>query len=114
LPVTGRPHKALTAEHLINHLELSGFVVMRRRALVTMLLCDRSLRLLQARGGKARIDWTGAGLLTAAVSAWLLMLSWGGVEMPWTAPPILGLGLTPGLARASAQRCRSARHSMLQ
>jgi EmrB/QacA subfamily drug resistance transporter len=62
-------------------------------ALVAMLLCDRSLRLLQARGGKARIDWTGAGLLTAAVSAWLLVLSWGGVEMPWTAPPILGLAL---------------------
>jgi hypothetical protein len=40
-----------------------------------MLLCDRSLRLLQARGGKGRIDWTGAGLLTAAVSAWLLILS---------------------------------------
>jgi EmrB/QacA subfamily drug resistance transporter len=62
-------------------------------ALVAMLLCDRSLRLLQARGGKARIDWTGAGLLTATVSAWLLVLSWGGVEMPWTAPPILGLAL---------------------
>lgn len=60
-------------------------------ALVAMLLCDRSLRLLQARGGKARIDWTGAGLLTAAVSAWLLALSWGGVEMPWTSPPVLGL-----------------------
>jgi EmrB/QacA subfamily drug resistance transporter len=62
-------------------------------ALVAMLLCDRSLRLLRARGGKARIDWTGAGLLTAAVSAWLLMLSWGGVEMPWTAPPILALAV---------------------
>src|ERR1700692_3869538 len=58
-----------------------------------MLLFDRSLRLLRARGGKARIDWTGAGLLTATVSAWLLVLSWGGVEMPWTAPPILGLAL---------------------
>jgi Na+/melibiose symporter-like transporter len=32
-------------------------------------------------------------LLTAAVSAWLLVLSWGGVEMPWTAPPILALGM---------------------
>jgi EmrB/QacA subfamily drug resistance transporter len=61
-------------------------------ALVAILLCDRALRLLQPRGGKARIDWAGAGLLTAAVSAWLLVLSWGGVEMPWMAPPILGLG----------------------
>lgn len=63
-------------------------------ALVAMLLCHRALRLLQPRAQRARIDWAGAGLLTAAISAWLLLLSWGGVEMPWTAPPILGLGAT--------------------
>ena len=62
-------------------------------ALIAMLLCDRALRLLQPRVKQARIDWAGAGLLTAAVSAWLLVLSWGGVEMPWTAPPIVGLGV---------------------
>jgi EmrB/QacA subfamily drug resistance transporter len=62
-------------------------------ALVAMLLCDRALRLLQPRVKQAKIDWVGAGLLTAAVSAWLLVLSWGGVEMPWTAPPIVGLGV---------------------
>jgi MFS family permease len=61
-------------------------------ALIAMLLCDHALRLLPVRSGRARIDWAGAGLLTAAVSAWLLVLSWGGVEMPWTAPPILALG----------------------
>jgi EmrB/QacA subfamily drug resistance transporter len=61
-------------------------------ALVAMVLCDHALRLLPVRAGRARIDWAGAGLLTAAVSAWLLVLSSGGVEMPWTAPPILGLG----------------------
>jgi EmrB/QacA subfamily drug resistance transporter len=61
-------------------------------ALIAMVLCDHALRLLPTRAGRARIDWAGAGLLTAAVSAWLLVLSWGGVEMPWTAPPILALG----------------------
>lgn len=61
-------------------------------ALIAMLLCDRALRLLQPKARKARIDWAGAGLLTAAVSAWLLVLSWGGVEMPWTSTPILALG----------------------
>jgi EmrB/QacA subfamily drug resistance transporter len=61
-------------------------------ALIAMVLCDHALRLLPVRAGRARIDWAGAGLLTAAVSAWLLVLSWGGVEMPWTAPPILALG----------------------
>ncbi len=58
-------------------------------ALVAMLLCDRALRLLRAQARQARIDWVGAGLLTAAVSAWLLVLSWGGVEMPWTRRPSL-------------------------
>lgn len=60
-------------------------------ALLAMVLCERALRLLQPRAGKVRIDWMGALLLTSAVSTWLLVLSWGGVEMPWTAPPILGL-----------------------
>lgn len=61
-------------------------------ALVAMLLCDRALRLLQTRPRQARIDWAGAGLLTAAVSAWLLVLSWGGVEVPWMSPTIFALG----------------------
>jgi MFS family permease len=62
-----------------------------------MLLCDRALRLLQTRAQQARIDWTGAGLLTAAVTAWLLVLSWGGVELPWLSPPIVALAAV-GLA----------------
>lgn len=61
-------------------------------ALIAMVLCDRALRVLKPPARKARIDWTGAGLLTAAITCWLLMLSWGGVEMSWTAPPILALG----------------------
>jgi EmrB/QacA subfamily drug resistance transporter len=60
-------------------------------ALLAMLLCDRALRLLVPRAEKARIDWAGAGLLTATVTAALLILSWGGVQMPWTAPLILEL-----------------------
>jgi MFS family permease len=61
-------------------------------ALVAMLLCYRALGLLRIRARQARIDWVGAGLLTAAVSAWLLVLSWGGVEVPWHSPTILALG----------------------
>lgn len=61
-------------------------------ALIAMLLCDRALRVLPVRAQRARIDWAGAGLLTAAVTAWLLVLSWGGVEVPWTSPVILTLG----------------------
>jgi EmrB/QacA subfamily drug resistance transporter len=62
-------------------------------ALLAMVLCDRALRLLRPVARQARIDWVGAGLLTAAVTAWLLVLSWGGVEMPWTDPLLLALGI---------------------
>ena len=66
-------------------------------ALVAMVLCDRALRLLHRRAREARIDWAGAAMLTAAVSAWLMVLSWGGVEMSWTAPPIIGLSAAGAL-----------------
>jgi EmrB/QacA subfamily drug resistance transporter len=62
-------------------------------ALIAMVLCERALRLLQPRARQVRIDWAGAGLLTGAISCWLLLLSWGGVEMPWLSWPIVGLGL---------------------
>ena len=62
-------------------------------ALIAMVLCDRALRLLQPRAKQVRIDWAGAGLLTAAISCWLIVLSWGGVEMPWLSWPVVGLGL---------------------
>jgi EmrB/QacA subfamily drug resistance transporter len=62
-------------------------------ALLAMLLCHRALRLLTVRARKARIDWLGAALLTAAVSAWLLVLTWGGVTLPWQSPTIIGLGV---------------------
>jgi EmrB/QacA subfamily drug resistance transporter len=66
-------------------------------AVIAMVLCDRALRLLPVRAKRARIDWAGAALLTAAVSAWLLVLSWGGVEMPWDSPIILSVAAA-GLA----------------
>lgn len=40
-----------------------------------------------------RIDYTGAGLLTAATAALLLLLSWGGTTAPWLSPTIIGLAL---------------------
>ena len=60
-------------------------------ALLAMLLCDRALRLLRVQARSVRIDWVGAGLLTAAISAGLLVLSWGGVEVPWASPVIFAL-----------------------
>jgi EmrB/QacA subfamily drug resistance transporter len=58
--------------------------------LAAMVLCNRALRLLPVRRLPARIDYLGAALLTAGVTAWLLVLSWGGTEYPWVSTPIIG------------------------
>ena len=59
--------------------------------LVAMWLCNRALRTMPVVRRPARIDWLGAALLVGGVTAWLLMLSWGGVEYPWMSMPVLGL-----------------------
>lgn len=59
--------------------------------LLAMALCIRALGVIRHTRRVARIDWTGAGLVVLEVSAWLLLLSWGGTEYPWLSAPILGL-----------------------
>jgi len=80
--------------------------------LAAMVLCERGLRLLPVRRQTVRIDWIGAVLLIAAVTAWLLVLSSGGIEMPWLSPPLLilataGIALTLALV-AHERRARDA------
>ena len=59
--------------------------------LAAMWLCNRALKLLPARNLRARIDYVGAALLTAAIACFLLVLSWGGTQYPWLSLPVLGL-----------------------
>lgn len=59
--------------------------------LVAMWLSHRGLAILPVRRARGRIDYLGAALLTAGVTAWLLVLSWGGVEYPWLSPEVLGM-----------------------
>jgi EmrB/QacA subfamily drug resistance transporter len=40
-----------------------------------------------------RIDYMAVALLTSATVALLLVLSWGGVQYPWSSPFIIGLGM---------------------
>ncbi len=60
--------------------------------LAAMVLCNNALKLLPVRNLGGKIDYLGAALLTGGVTAFLLVLSWGGSEYPWLSPPILGLG----------------------
>ncbi len=48
---------------------------------VAFALCHPALRHLVVRGGRRRIDFLGAALLTASVTAFLLVAAWGGTEM---------------------------------
>jgi EmrB/QacA subfamily drug resistance transporter len=61
--------------------------------LVAMVLCDRALRMLRRQPRAVRIDYAGSALLVAGVTALLLMLSWGGVELPWSSTPVITLGV---------------------
>ena len=61
--------------------------------LAAMWLCNRALKLLPVRKLQARIDYVGAALLTAGVTCFLLVLSWGGTEYPWVSAPIAGLAV---------------------
>jgi EmrB/QacA subfamily drug resistance transporter len=45
------------------------------------------------RSVRHRIDYAGAGLLTAATVCLLLFLSWGGTLYPWLSPVVLGLAM---------------------
>ncbi|HET9655297.1 MAG TPA: MDR family MFS transporter [Kineosporiaceae bacterium] len=50
---------------------------------------------LPRRRSEHRIDWLGAGLLTVAITAVVLITTWGGDQYPWLSAQILGLaGLT--------------------
>ncbi len=59
--------------------------------ILAVILSNRALKLLKPRGGNLRIDYAGAALLTAVITAVLLLMSWGGTLYAWTAPPMLAL-----------------------
>jgi EmrB/QacA subfamily drug resistance transporter len=53
---------------------------------------------LPRRRSEHRIDWLGAGVLTVAITALVLITAWGGTEYPWASVQIFGLA---GLAAAA-------------
>ena len=47
-----------------------------------------------------RVDYAAVTLLTSATVALLLVLSWGGVQFPWSSPVILGLAVAAAVLTA--------------
>ena len=68
-------------------------------ALVTFVVIRRNLANPPVARG-VRIDWLGAVLLAVALTAFLLILTWGGREHGWTSPVILSTAAVGGLALA--------------
>ncbi|MGX8910061.1 MDR family MFS transporter [Streptomyces netropsis] len=65
-----------------------------------LLIVGSGIRLRTERI-KARIDYTGAGLLTAGILALTLLASWGGTSYAWSSPVILALGAVSVLTLAA-------------
>jgi EmrB/QacA subfamily drug resistance transporter len=63
---------------------------------VTSIVLPRS-----AQRRDVRIDWAGTALLSAAIACFVLLTSWGGVEVAWSSPVILVLGLIGVVAAAA-------------
>jgi len=85
----------LTGGYLTDHLSWRAiFWINLPLGILTFLLTVRALNILpRHRGRPANIDYPGAALLTAAVTAGLLLLGWGGNEYDWDSAPILALGV---------------------
>jgi EmrB/QacA subfamily drug resistance transporter len=61
--------------------------------ILAMVLSNRALKLLRPRGGNLRIDYAGAALLTALITSFLLLMSWGGTQYAWTSTPMVGMAI---------------------
>ncbi|MFJ8686398.1 MDR family MFS transporter [Micromonospora wenchangensis] len=60
-------------------------------ALLAIVVCYHVLRLIPFERREHTVDWLGAALLVAGVSALLLALSWGGNSYAWGSATIIGL-----------------------
>ncbi|HET9147035.1 MAG TPA: MDR family MFS transporter [Acetobacteraceae bacterium] len=59
--------------------------------IAALVVSQMGLRMLRETPKPGRIDVMGAILLTGAVTAFLLGLSWGGHAYPWVSPQVLGV-----------------------
>ncbi|TDC13511.1 DHA2 family efflux MFS transporter permease subunit [Streptomyces sp. 8K308] len=69
-----------------------------------LLAVGRGVRLSERRPPGGRIDFAGAGLLTAAVLSLTLLASWGGTSHGWGSPVIAALAVVAAVATAGFVR----------
>ncbi len=74
---------------------------------VALVVCAFKLHLAPRREHR-RIDYLGALLLTAGVSALILLTTWGGNEYAWSSATIVGLAVAGLLLLAVARERRAA------
>jgi len=101
----------LAGGYLTDHLSWRAiFWINLPLGLTAFVLTLRALAILPRRlRQRAVIDYPGAALMTLAVTAGLLLMSWGGNEYDWTSPIILGLGGVSVLAVVLLTRIEPAR-----
>jgi len=61
--------------------------------ILAYFLCHRGLARVIVHRQRHPIDYLGAMLMLPAVTALVLVAAWGGNEMPWTSPVIIGLAV---------------------
>jgi len=59
---------------------------------IAFVVCERLLRDLPQTRRPHRLDWLGGALVVGATVALMLMLTLGGVSLPWRSPFVLALG----------------------
>lgn len=69
--------------------------------MAALVMTGRALKRLPRGRARPRVDVAGALLLMAAVSCLLLLVSNGGVRLPWTSLPIVGLAVGGALLTAA-------------
>ena len=90
----------LTGGFLTDHLSWRWVFYVNVPIGIVALLVTTAVLPASVRRAHVKIDWYGTGILTATISALVLLTTWGGNEYAWGDPIILGLaaGVIVGVA----------------
>jgi EmrB/QacA subfamily drug resistance transporter len=70
-----------------------AFYVNLPLGIAALIVCSITLQRLPRGTGRARIDWTGTGLLAVWITSLILITTWGGTQYDWFSPQIIGLAV---------------------